>query len=183
MIIKLIRSKSLFLWYTFTFNVLITHEIITFQDICMDNIPKDFMSIKDTYCAALSLDSHIVNNKVHLRVALTSVKSHTRVVGPGQNEGLSRFLSYLTVLSQGARTRFTNTIHICFYFPLQCTALFPILSSIFIQRILMCVFVTDSQTFVHSYLFHFLRLFLIHCPYFFLQKRLTYSSWCNRLNQ
>ena len=50
---KLIRSKSLFLWYTFTFNVVITHEIITFQDICMDKIPKDSMSIKDTYYAAL----------------------------------------------------------------------------------------------------------------------------------
>ena len=50
---KLIRRKSLFLWYTFTFNVVITHEIITFQDICMDKIPKDFTSIKDTYYAAL----------------------------------------------------------------------------------------------------------------------------------
>ena len=33
--IKFIRSKSLFLWYSFIFNVLITHEIITFQDICI----------------------------------------------------------------------------------------------------------------------------------------------------
>ena len=47
-IIKLIRSKSLFLWYMFTFNDVITHEIITFQDICMNKIPKDFTSIKDT---------------------------------------------------------------------------------------------------------------------------------------
>ena len=54
LIIKLIRSKSLFLWYSFTFNVVITHEIITFQDICMYKIPKDFTSTKDTYYAALS---------------------------------------------------------------------------------------------------------------------------------
>ena len=53
LIIKLIRSKSLFLWYSFTFNVVITHEIITFQDICMYKIPKDFTSTKDTYYAAL----------------------------------------------------------------------------------------------------------------------------------
>ena len=53
LIIKLIRSKSLFLWYSFTFNVVITHEIITFQDIFMDKIPKDFTSIKDTNYAAL----------------------------------------------------------------------------------------------------------------------------------
>ena len=52
-IIKLIRSKSFFLWYSFTFNVVITHEIITFQDICIDEIPKYFTSIKDTYYAAL----------------------------------------------------------------------------------------------------------------------------------
>ena len=39
----------------FTFNVVITHEIITLQDICMDKIPKDFTSIKDTYYAALNL--------------------------------------------------------------------------------------------------------------------------------
>ena len=52
-IIKLIRNKSFFLWYSFTFNVVITHEIITFQDICIDKIPKYFTSIKDTYYAAL----------------------------------------------------------------------------------------------------------------------------------
>ena len=40
------RNKSLFLWYSFTFNVVITHEIITFQDICIDRIPKYFTSIK-----------------------------------------------------------------------------------------------------------------------------------------
>ena len=50
---RLIRKKPLFLWYTFTFNVVITHEIITFQDIYMDKIPKDSMCIKDTYYAAL----------------------------------------------------------------------------------------------------------------------------------
>ena len=33
--------------------LVIKHEIITFQDIFMDKIPKDFMSIKDTYYAAL----------------------------------------------------------------------------------------------------------------------------------
>ena len=62
-IIKLIQSKLLFPWYTFTFNVVITHEmIITFQDICMDKIPKDFMSIKDTYYAALRfLFKHILS--------------------------------------------------------------------------------------------------------------------------
>ena len=54
-IIKLIRSKLLFLWYTFTFNVVITHEIITFQDICMGKMLKDFSSIKDTYYAALRM--------------------------------------------------------------------------------------------------------------------------------
>ena len=42
--------------YLFTFNVVITHEIITFQDICMDKIPKDFTSTKDTYYAALILE-------------------------------------------------------------------------------------------------------------------------------
>ena len=55
LIIKLIRNKSLFLWYSFTFNVVITHEIITFQDICFDEIPKYFKSIKDTYYAALKI--------------------------------------------------------------------------------------------------------------------------------
>ena len=35
------------------FHVVITHEIITFQDICMDKLPKDFTSTKDTYYAAL----------------------------------------------------------------------------------------------------------------------------------
>ena len=54
LIIKLIRSKWLFLWYSFTFNVVITHEIITFQDIWMVKIPKDFMSTKATYYAALT---------------------------------------------------------------------------------------------------------------------------------
>ena len=49
-----IWRKSLFLWYSFTFTVVITHEIITFQAICMDKIPKDFKSIKDTYYAALT---------------------------------------------------------------------------------------------------------------------------------
>ena len=49
----LIRNKSLFLWYLFTFNVVITHEIITFQDICIDEIPKYFTSIKCTFYAAL----------------------------------------------------------------------------------------------------------------------------------
>ena len=53
-LIKLIQNKSLFLWYSFTFNVVITHEIITFQDICIDEIPKYFTSIKDIYYAALS---------------------------------------------------------------------------------------------------------------------------------
>ena len=53
LIIKLIRNKSLFLWYSFTFNVVITHEIKTFKDICIDEIPKYFTSIKDTYYAAL----------------------------------------------------------------------------------------------------------------------------------
>ena len=53
LIIKLIPNKSLFLWYSFTFNVVITYEIITFQDICIDEIPKYFKSIKDTYYAAL----------------------------------------------------------------------------------------------------------------------------------
>ena len=51
-------KKSLFLWNSFTFTIVITHEIITFQDICMDKIPEDFTSIKDTYCGALS---HIMN--------------------------------------------------------------------------------------------------------------------------
>ena len=50
---KLIRRKSLFPSFSFTFTVLITHEIITFQDICMDKIPQDFTSIKDTFYAAL----------------------------------------------------------------------------------------------------------------------------------
>ena len=53
-IIKLIRSKSPFLWYSFFFNVVVTHEIITFQDICIDEIPKDFTSIKDPYYTALT---------------------------------------------------------------------------------------------------------------------------------
>ena len=53
LIIKLIRNKSPFLWYSFTFNVVITHEIITFQDVCIDEIPKYFTSIKDTNYAAL----------------------------------------------------------------------------------------------------------------------------------
>ena len=53
--IKLIQSKSLFLRYSFTFNVVITHEIITFQDIWIDEIPNDFTSIKDTYYTALTL--------------------------------------------------------------------------------------------------------------------------------
>ena len=56
---KLIRNKSLFLWYSFTFNVVITHEIITFQDICIDEIPKYFKSIKDTYYAALTTKHEI----------------------------------------------------------------------------------------------------------------------------
>ena len=63
LIIKLIRSKSLFLWYSFTFNVVITHEILTFQNICIDEIPKDFTSIKDTYYAALKVDLHIKWNR------------------------------------------------------------------------------------------------------------------------
>ena len=42
------------LLYLFTFNIVITHEIITFQEMCMDKIPKDFTSIKDTYYAALT---------------------------------------------------------------------------------------------------------------------------------
>ena len=66
-IIKLIRSKSLFLWYTFTFNVVITHEIITFQDICMDKIPKDFTSIKDTYYAALKDVPRANNNCIYVK--------------------------------------------------------------------------------------------------------------------
>ena len=33
----MIRSKSRSLRYLFTFNVVITHEIITFQDICAEN--------------------------------------------------------------------------------------------------------------------------------------------------
>ena len=53
-IIKLIRSKSLFLWNTFTFNVVITHGVITFQDIFIEKIPKDFTSMKDTYHATLN---------------------------------------------------------------------------------------------------------------------------------
>ena len=53
--IKLIRNKTLFLWYSFTLNVVIKHEIITFKDICIDEIPKYFTSIKDTYYAALKL--------------------------------------------------------------------------------------------------------------------------------
>ena len=40
---------------TFTFNVVITHEIIPFKDICMDKIPKDFTSVKDTYAALMVL--------------------------------------------------------------------------------------------------------------------------------
>ena len=43
----------LFLLYLFTFNVVISHEIITFKDICMDKLLKDFTSTKDTYYAAL----------------------------------------------------------------------------------------------------------------------------------
>ena len=54
LIIKLIRNKSLFLWYSFTFNVVISHGIITFQDIWIDEIPKYLTSIKDTYYAALT---------------------------------------------------------------------------------------------------------------------------------
>ena len=38
-----------------------THEIITFQAICMDKILKDFTSIKDTYYAALTLDNSFEN--------------------------------------------------------------------------------------------------------------------------
>ena len=53
LIIKFIRRKSPFLWYSFTFTVVITHEIIIFQAICIDKIPKDFTPIKDTYYAAL----------------------------------------------------------------------------------------------------------------------------------
>ena len=58
LIIKLIRRESLFLWYSFTFTVVITHEIITSQAICMDKIPKDFTSIKDTYYAAFKNCTH-----------------------------------------------------------------------------------------------------------------------------
>ena len=35
----------------------ITHEIITFKDICMDKIPKNSKSTKDTYYAALKVHS------------------------------------------------------------------------------------------------------------------------------
>ena len=40
-----------------THSMPVTHEIITFQDICRDKIPKDFTSIKDTYYAALTCSS------------------------------------------------------------------------------------------------------------------------------
>ena len=49
-------KKLLFLWYSFTFTVVITHEIITFQADCMDKIPKDFTSIKDTYYMYIALN-------------------------------------------------------------------------------------------------------------------------------
>ena len=57
--IIIIRRKSLFLWYSFTFTVVITHKIITFQAICMDKIPKDFTSMKDTDSAALKPRSYL----------------------------------------------------------------------------------------------------------------------------
>ena len=57
----------------FTFNVVITYEIITFQYIFMDKIQKDFMSIKDTNYAALTITWWPVYEiKVVLGVKVTS---------------------------------------------------------------------------------------------------------------
>ena len=81
LIIKLIGNKSLYFWYSFTFNVVITHEIITFKDICIDEIPKYFTSIKDTYYAALTFHLNFayklllmgsIHKKVYYMELLTS---------------------------------------------------------------------------------------------------------------
>ena len=44
-------------------NVVITHEMISFQYICMDKISKDFTSIKDTnYVALISMKNLKIRN-------------------------------------------------------------------------------------------------------------------------
>ena len=60
------RSKSLFLWYPFAFNVVIIHEIKTFQEIWKNWILKDFTSIKYTDLAALILLIELINELVIL---------------------------------------------------------------------------------------------------------------------
>ena len=75
-----------------TFTVVITHEIITFQAICMDKIPKDFTSIKDTnyaplipfyFCSLSTLkkkDSDIQKKLDDKDADLHSVKSELKII-------------------------------------------------------------------------------------------------------
>ena len=53
-LIKLIRSKSLFLGSPLIFNVIINRKSITFQGIHMDKIPTDLTSSKDDDYVALN---------------------------------------------------------------------------------------------------------------------------------
>ena len=76
LIIKLIRRKSPFLWYSFNFTVVISHLTITFHAICMDKILKDFTSLKDTYYAALTEIDNIYIGKRNADFVWQSIPIH-----------------------------------------------------------------------------------------------------------